>query len=59
MATITISRHFGAGGATLGARIAKRLGYKYINDELIKEVAKHVGASLKHISLLKRESQAS
>lgn len=49
MATITISRHFGAGAATLGARIAKRLGYRYVNDELIKEVARHVGVTVKDI----------
>ena len=45
MATITISRHFGAGGATLGARLAKRLGYRYVGDELIKEVAKKAGVA--------------
>jgi len=45
MATITISRQFGAGGTTLGARLAKRLGYRYVDDELIKEVAQKVGVS--------------
>jgi len=45
MATLTISRHFGAGGATLGARLAKRLGYRYVDDELIKEVAKKAGVA--------------
>jgi hypothetical protein len=45
MATITISRHLGAGGATLGARLAKRLGYRYVGDELIKEVAKKAGVA--------------
>ena len=45
MATITISRHFGAGGATLGARLSKRLGYRYVDDELIKEVAKKAGVA--------------
>ena len=45
MATITISRQFGAGGTTLGARLAKRLGYRYVDDELIKEVAKKAGVS--------------
>jgi len=43
MATITISRQFGAGGTTLGARLAKKLGYRYVDDELIKEVAERVG----------------
>ena len=45
MAVITISRQFGAGGTTLGARLSKRLNYRYVNDELIKEVAKNVGVS--------------
>ena len=45
MTTITISRHFGAGGATLGARLAKRLEYRYVDDELIKEVAKKAGVA--------------
>lgn len=45
MAVITISRQFGAGGTTLGGRLAKKLGYRYINDEMVKEVAKNVGVS--------------
>ena len=35
MAVITLSRHFGAGGKTLGAMVAKRLGYVYLDDEII------------------------
>jgi CMP/dCMP kinase len=49
MATITISRYFGAGGATLGARLAKRLGYRYVDDELIKEVAKKTGVAASQV----------
>jgi cytidylate kinase len=45
MAVITISRQFGAGGTTLGARLSKRLGYRYVDDALNKEVAKKVGVS--------------
>jgi cytidylate kinase len=39
MAVITISRQFGAGGWTLGERLSKRLGYRYVHEDLIKEVA--------------------
>jgi CMP/dCMP kinase len=49
MATITISRHFGAGGATLGSRLAKRLGYRYVDDELIKEVATKTGVAASQV----------
>ncbi|MBN2125154.1 MAG: cytidylate kinase-like family protein [Deltaproteobacteria bacterium] len=45
MAVITISRQFGAGGITLGERLAKNLGYRFVNDELIKQVAENVGVS--------------
>jgi cytidylate kinase len=49
MAVITISRQFGAGGTTLGARLAKRLGYRYVDDELIREVSEKVGVSLDQV----------
>lgn len=45
MAVITISRQFGAGGWTLGGRLAKRLGYRFVNEDVIKEVASKIGAS--------------
>ncbi len=45
MAVITISREFGAGGRTLGERLANRLNYRYINEEMIKEVAKKANVS--------------
>jgi len=40
MAVITISRQFGAGGWLLGERLAKRLGYRCVNEGMIQEVAK-------------------
>jgi cytidylate kinase len=49
MAVITISRQFGAGGTTLGARLSKRLNYRYVNDELIREVARNVGVSSRQV----------
>jgi cytidylate kinase len=49
MAVITISRQFGAGGTTLGGRLAKRLGYRYVDDELIREVADKAGVSLNQV----------
>ena len=45
MAIITISRQFGAGGITLGERLAKRLNYRYVNEEMIKEVASKANVS--------------
>jgi len=39
MAVITISRYFGAGGWTLGQRLAKKFGYRFIHEGMITEVA--------------------
>jgi hypothetical protein len=35
MSVITISRHFGAAGKTLGKRIADTLGYYYADEDII------------------------
>lgn len=42
MAVITISRHFGAGGRTLGQHVAQRLGYLFEDDAIIQEIARKV-----------------
>jgi cytidylate kinase len=45
MAVITLSRHFGAGGKTLGTLVAKKLGYVFLDDEIIKMVAEKAKSS--------------
>lgn len=45
MAVITISRQFGAGGWTLATRLSKRLGYKCINEDMIKDAASKLNVS--------------
>jgi len=49
MAVLTISRQFGAGGRTLGEAIAKRLGYRYVEEDLIKELAIKAKVSARQI----------
>ena len=39
MAVITISRQFGAGGRTLGALIAEKLGYSLIDEVVVEKIA--------------------
>ena len=36
---ITISREFGSGGRSIGKALAQKLGWKYYDKELVKEVA--------------------
>lgn len=45
MAVITISRQLGAGGITLGQNLARKLGYHYVDKEIIEEVAEKVKVS--------------
>ena len=40
---ITISREFGSGGRTIGKQLAERLGWKYYDKEIVKEVAEKTG----------------
>jgi len=54
MAVITISRQFGAGGWTLGERLAKRLGYRYVHEDMIKEVAAKAKVSPSRIKTLEK-----
>jgi cytidylate kinase len=55
MATITISRQFGAGGRTLGEKLAKRLGYYYADDVMVKEVAQRMNVSSKAVRGFEKE----
>jgi cytidylate kinase len=45
MAVITISRLFGAGGWTLATRLSETLGYKCINEDMIKDAASKLNVS--------------
>ena len=45
MPVITVSRQTGSGGATIGQRIAERLGAGYLDTQIIREVAHRLGIS--------------
>lgn len=42
---VTIGRQFGSGGRELGMKLAKRLGAKYYDKELLREAARRSGMS--------------
>lgn len=42
---ITIARQLGAGGAPLGKRLAARLGFTYLDDEILRRAAEKMGAN--------------
>ena len=58
MAIISISRQFGAGGKTLAERLATRLGYQFVEDELLSLVAKAANVSVETVEEAGRRSQS-
>lgn len=55
MAVISISRQFGAGGSTLAGRLAQRLGYKFLDEELVCLVAKDACVADEWVKVTERE----
>jgi cytidylate kinase len=45
MAVVTIARQFGAGGRTLGSRLAKVLKYRFLDDVVIQELARRINVT--------------
>lgn len=54
---ITISRQMGSGGAYLGRRVANRLGFRYVDRDILKEATAHLGESEENIAF--REEKVS
>ena len=52
MAIITISHEMGAGGPEIGQQLAERLGYKYVDQELISDTARRYGLHEEKLSHL-------
>ena len=47
---ITISRQLASGGAYIGHLIARKLGYKYVEREVLYAAARELGVDIKDIS---------
>jgi len=56
MAVITISRQFGAGGKTLGKKIADEFGYTFADSEIIKSVAEMANVSTHFVETVEKEA---
>lgn len=56
MSVITIARQFGAGGRTLGLRIAEKLQYRFLDDAVIAEIAKKARVTKKTVQAMEREA---
>ena len=56
MAVITVSRQFGAGGFTLGKKIASITGYTFYDEEIIKLVAERAKVSADWVTSIEKEA---
>lgn len=56
MAILTISRQYGAGGLTLGQKVARRLNYEFVDRALLAKVAKEAGVSLQTVEAAESEA---
>jgi cytidylate kinase len=52
MAVVTISHQMGAGGPEIGMKLAPRLGYRYVDQELVLDVARRYGVAEDKLSHL-------
>lgn len=55
MAVVTISRQFGAGGKTLGQRIANRLSYQFVHGGVLQKLAQEADVSLTWVDRVQSE----
>ena len=56
MAIITISRQFGAGGLTVGKKLSEKLGYTFVDEEIIQLVAKKAKVSPQWVLSIEKEA---
>lgn len=58
MNTVTISRHFGAGGHTLGERLCERFGFQLVDEPVINELAHKAKVSPGWLSAMEKEASS-
>lgn len=56
MAVVSISRQYGAGGARIGLMLAERLGYQFVDRNLLGKVAEEANVSLKWVEEVEKEA---
>lgn len=56
MSVITISRQFGAGGITLGNMLAQKLGYTFVDNEIIQQVAQKAKVSTNWVESIEKQA---
>lgn len=50
MQIVTVSRMYGSGGSEVAAKVAERLGWTLLDNEIVEEVAQRLGISVAEVS---------
>lgn len=58
MVVVTISRHFGAGGHTLGEKLRERFGFQLVDEPFIDELALQCNVSPSWLTSLEKEASS-
>jgi cytidylate kinase len=58
MTVVTISRHFGAGGHTLGEKLCERFGFQLVDEPVIDELAHKAKVSPGWLSAMEKEASS-
>ena len=56
MAVITISRQFGAGGKTIGKKVADELGYTFVDEDIVQTIAEKAKVSPGWVESVEKEA---
>ncbi|MGD9366710.1 MAG: cytidylate kinase-like family protein [Desulfobacteraceae bacterium] len=56
MAVITISRQFGAGGKTIGKMVSEKLGYTFVDEDIIQIIAEKAKVSPGWVESVEKEA---
>jgi cytidylate kinase len=58
MVVVTISRHFGAGGHTLGEKLCERFGFQLVDEPVIDELALKAKVSPSWLTAMEKEASS-
>ena len=58
MALVTISRHFGAGGHTLGEKLCERFGFQLVDASMVDELARNAKLSPNWLTAMEKEASS-
>ena len=56
MSVITVARQFGAGGRTLGVKVAEQLDYTLIDEQIVEMIAMEADVSPEWVDLIAEEA---